>query len=65
MAWLNSDLVKNLGAVLAAVCGTLVVLYPPPNTIGIVAGVLLGVLAALGLKSGGTSGAQPPNVVTK
>jgi hypothetical protein len=65
MDWLKSDTAKNIGAVLAVIAGALLVAYPPPATIGIVAGVVVGILGALGIKSGGTKGLQPSNVVTK
>ena len=59
MSFLNSDVAKVVGAVLAAVAGVLVVQYPPPNTIGTIASIATAVLAGLGLISGGVKVAQP------
>ena len=59
MAFLNSDLAKVIGAVLSAVAGTLLVNYPPPHVVGVVATIALSVLTGLGLISGGTRSAQP------
>lgn len=56
MEFLKSDTAKIIAAILAAVAGVLVAQFPPPNTIGVVAGVVFSVLTALGLVSGGTSG---------
>jgi drug/metabolite transporter (DMT)-like permease len=65
MAWLKSDTAKIIGAILAAVAGVLITQFPPPATIGTVAGVVFGILTALGLVSGGTKNNQPVNVVTQ
>jgi len=56
MDWIKSDTAKIIGAILAAVAGVLMTQFPPPNIIGTVSGIVVGVLAALGLVSGGTSG---------
>jgi len=56
MEWFKSDTAKLIGVILAAVCGVLVTQFPPPQMVGVVAGIVFSVLTALGLASGGTSG---------
>jgi hypothetical protein len=60
MAFLQSNLAKMIGAVLAAVAGTLVVFYPPPDAVGVACTVAASVLAALGLVSTGVQPKLPP-----
>lgn len=55
-AFLSKDWVKVVGFLLGTVAGVLVVKFPPPNTIGDIAGVIFAVCASLGFVSGGTSG---------
>ena len=56
MEWIKSDAAKIIGACLGAVAAALLGFYPPPHVVGSICTVVVGLLAALGLVSGGTSG---------
>jgi hypothetical protein len=64
MAFIKSDVAKVIGAILASVAGTLLVFYPPPNTIGIVCTIAVSVLGGLGLVSGGVGAAKTTTPTT-
>lgn len=68
MAFLKSDAAKIIGAIVGSICASLsglALLGLVPAWVGGACGVVTGILGSLGLTSGGTSGAQPPNVTTR
>jgi hypothetical protein len=60
MEFLKSNTAKVVGACVAAVCGVLIPLFPPPHLIGTVASVLFALVASLGLVSTGVKPTLPP-----